>query len=316
MFPSPQAWLIIFFTGAHFLLAQENPMDPSFVSTPRMEVRGDILFLDATRNEKMDLYLPKGRPPNTLSPAVLLIHGGGWKEGDKRQTREIEFGTTLADNGYVAASINYALRSAGKFPLNLQDCKNGIRYLRAHSREIGIDPSRIAVMGGSAGGHLALMVAYTGDDPTLAPNEPYSGVSDKVSCVVDFYGITDIGSRKKTDPNGKPTEARGVESEVQAIFGSNPEDWKKASPVGYIRKDLPATLILHGRRDTTVDYDQSQELADALKKVGATHEIIWLADAPHSFSFRYAVPKSKKPLEKNVGPDVLAFLKKHLLKTQ
>ena len=291
-------------------------MDPSFVSTPRMEVRGDILFLDATRNEKMDLYLPKDRPPNTLSPAVLLIHGGGWKEGDKRQTREIEFGTTLADNGYVVASINYALRSAGKFPLNLQDCKNGIRYLRAHSREIGIDPSRIAVMGGSAGGHLALMVAYTGDDPTLAPNEPYSGVSDKVSCVVDFYGITDIGSRKKTDPNGKPTEARGVESEVQAIFGSNPEDWKKASPVGYIRKDLPATLILHGRRDTTVDYDQSQELADALKKVGATHEIIWLADAPHSFSFRYAVPKSKKPLEKNVGPDVLAFLKKHLLKTQ
>jgi dipeptidyl aminopeptidase/acylaminoacyl peptidase len=79
---------------------------------------------------------------------------------------------------------------------------------------------------------------------------------------------------------------------------------------------LPPTLILHGRKDTTVDSDQSQELADALKKVGATHEIIWLGDAPHSFSFRYAVPKSKKPLEKNVGPDVLAFLKKHLLKTQ
>ena len=65
-----------------------------------------------------------------------------------------------------------------------------------------------------------------------------------------------------------------------------------------------------------MDYDQSQELADALKKVGAPHEIIWLADAPHSFSFQYAVPKSKKPLERNVGPEVLAFLKKHLMKTQ
>ena len=308
--------LAIFIATNLFLAAEEKSTDPSFVSTPRMEVRGDIPFLDSIRNEKMDLYLPKNRPPNTLSPAVLLIHGGGWKEGDKRQVREIEFGTSLAENGYVAASINYALRSAGKFPLNLQDCKNGIRYLRAHAGELGIDPSRIAVMGGSAGGHLALMVAYTGDDPSLAPTEPYPGVSDKVSCVVDFYGITDIGSRKKTDPNGNSTEPQGVESEVQAIFGSKPEDWKKASPVGYIRKDLPPTLILHGRRDTTVDSDQSQELADALKNAGATYEIIWLADAPHSFSFQYAVPKLKKPLERNVGPEVLAFLKKHLMETQ
>ena len=308
--------LAIFIATNLFLAAEEKSTDPSFVSTPRMEVRGDIPFLDSIRNEKMDLYLPKNRPPNTLSPAVLLIHGGGWKEGDKRQVREIEFGTSLAENGYVAASINYALRSAGKFPLNLQDCKNGIRYLRTHAGELGIDPSRIAVMGGSAGGHLALMVAYTGDDPSLAPTEPYPGVSDKVSCVVDFYGITDIGSRKKTDPNGNPTEPQGVESEVQAIFGSKPEDWKKASPVGYIRKDLPPTLILHGRRDTTVDSDQSQELADALKNAGATYEIIWLADAPHSFSFQYAVPKLKKPLERNVGPEVLAFLKKHLMETQ
>jgi acetyl esterase/lipase len=171
-------------------------------------------------------------------------------------------------------------------------------------------------MGGSAGGHLALLVAYTGDNADLAPTEPYPGVSDKVSCVVDFYGITDIGTRKKTDPNGNPTELRGVESEVQAIFGSKAEDWKKASPVTYVKRDIPPTLILHGKKDTTVDFDQSQELADALKKTGATYEIIWLQSAPHSFSFQYAVPKSKKPLEKSVGPEVLAFLKKHLIEKQ
>jgi len=289
---------------------------PEFSSNSRIEVRGDVPFLEPSRLEKLDLYLPKNRKTGEKSPAILLIHGGGWKEGDKRQPREIEFGTTLAENGYVAASINYALRSAGKFPLNLQDCKNGIRYLRAHAGELGIDPTRIAVMGGSAGGHLALLVAYTGDNPDLAPTEPYPGVSDKVSCVVDFYGITDIGTRKKTDPNGNPTELRGVESEVQAIFGSKAEDWKKASPVTYVKRDIPPTLILHGKKDTTVDFDQSQELADALKKTGATYEIIWLPSAPHSFSFQYAVPKSKKPLEKSVGPEVLAFLKKHLIEKQ
>jgi len=289
---------------------------PEFSSNSRIEVRGDVPFLEPSRLEKLDLYLPKNRKTGEKSPAILLIHGGGWKEGDKRQPREIEFGTTLAENGYVAASINYALRSAGKFPLNLQDCKNGIRYLRAHAGELGIDPTRIAVMGGSAGGHLALLVAYTGDNPDLAPTEPYPGVSDKVSCVVDFYGITDIGTRKKTDPNGNPTELRGVESEVQAIFGSKAEDWKKASPVTYVKRDIPPTLILHGKKDTTVDFDQSQELADALKKTGATYEIIRLPSAPHSFSFQYAIPKSKKPLEKSVGPEVLAFLKKHLIEKQ
>jgi len=291
--------------------SQTNEIE--FSSNSQVEVRGDVSFLDPSRAEKLDLYLPKNRKTGEKSPAVLLIHGGGWKEGDKRQPREIEFGTTLAENGYVAASVNYALRSAGKFPINLQDCKNGIRYLRAHAGELGIDPNRVAVMGGSAGGHLSLMVAYTGDDPVLAPTEPYPRVSDKVSCVIDFYGITDIGSRKKTDSNGNPTEPRGVESEVQAIFGSTPAEWKKASPVGHLRKDPPPTLILHGKKDTTVDRDQTQLLAEELKKVGAEYELVWLNQAGHSFSLRYGNAKEKKdPLEKDLTPIVLRFLKKHL----
>jgi len=292
------------------LQAEENTSSSPFASSPQVEVRGDISFLTSARTEKLDLYLPKNRKAGEKSPAVLLIHGGGWKEGDKRQAREIEFGMTLAKNGFVAASINYALRSDGKFPLNLQDCKNGVRYLRAHADELGIDPNRISVMGGSAGGHLALLVAYTADQPNLAPSQPYHGVSDKVSSVVDFYGISNLATRKETDPNGKPLKIEPLDSTTQSIFGSTPQDWKKASPVTYVKRDVPPTLILHGKKDTTVDSDQSQELADALKKAGATYEIIWLPNAPHSFSFQYAVPKSKKPLEKDVGPAVLSFLKK------
>ena len=294
-----------------FSQAGSKTSEIEFSSNSQVEVRGDISFLKPDRTEKLDLYLPKNRKAGEKSPAVLLIHGGGWKEGDKRQPREIEFGTTLAENGYVAASINYALRSAGKFPLNLQDCKNGVRYLRAHPDELGIDPDRISVMGGSAGGHLAPLVAYTADQPSLAPSQPHPGVSDKVSCVVDFYGISNLATRKETDPNGKPLKIEPLDSTTQSIFGSTPQDWKKASPVTYVKRDVPPTLILHGKKDTTVDFDQSQELADALKKAGATYEIIWLPNAPHSFSFQYAVPKSKKPLEKDVGPAVLSFLKKY-----
>ena len=291
--------------------AEENTSISPFTSSPQVEVRGDISFLTSARTEKLDLYLPKHRNAREKSPAVLLIHGGGWKEGDKRQAREIEFGMTLAKNGFVAASINYALRSDGKFPLNLQDCKNGVRYLRAHADELGIDPNRISVMGGSAGGHLALLVAYTADVSNFAPSQPYPGVSDKVSSVVDFYGISNLATRKETDPSGKPLKIEPLDSTTQSIFGSTPQDWKKASPVTYVKRDVPPTLILHGKKDTTVDSDQSQELADTLKKAGATYEIIWLPNAPHSFSFQYAVPKSKKPLEKDVGPAVLSFLKKY-----
>ena len=293
------------------LQAEENTSISPFASSPQVEVRGDISFLTSARPEKLDLYLPKSRKAGEKSPAVLLIHGGGWKEGDKRQAREIEFGMTLAKNDFVAASINYALRSNGKFPLNLQDCKNGVRYLRAHADELGIDPDRISVMGSSAGGHLALLVAYTADQSNLAPSQPYPGISDKVSSVVDFYGISNLATRKETDPNGKPLKIEPLDSTTQSIFGSTPQDWKKASPVTYVKRDVPPTLILHGKKDTTVDSDQSQELADTLKKAGATYEIIWLPNAPHSFSFQYAVPKSKKPLEKDVGPAVLSFLKKY-----
>jgi len=283
------------------------------IDPAKVEARADVPFLAEGRSEKLDLYLPKNRKPGERSPAVLLIHGGGWKEGDKAQAREVEFGTFLAENGFVAASVNYALRSAGRFPVNLQDCKNGIRYLRAHAEELGVDPARIAVMGGSAGGHLALMVAYTADDPAFSPDQPYPGVSDQVRAVVDFYGITDIGGRKKTDPEGKPTGPRGMDPEGKAVFGPGEEEWKKASPIAHVRRNVPPTLIIHGKKDTTVDRDQSQLLADALKKAGAEVELVWLQKAGHSFSLRYENPRDEKgPLEKNLEPVVLSFLKKHL----
>ena len=285
----------------------------AFLNPPSdVKTIGDISFLDPGRNEKMDLYLPAGRSPATHAPAVVLIHGGGWIGGDKREAREVEIGTTLAQNGFVVASINYAMKTAGKYPLNLQDCKNAVRYLRSKATELGIDPERIAVLGGSAGGHLALMVAYTGDDSDLAPSSPYPGVSDKVAAVVDMYGVTDIGSRKKIDSSGNPTGPREVESHVREIFGETPVDWAKASPVNHINAKVPPSFIVHGRKDKTVDRDQSQELADALRKAGCDVTLVWLENAGHTFSFKYSNTRTKAPLDRDIGPEIVTFLKKNL----
>ncbi|NCZ96790.1 hypothetical protein EBZ02_06480, partial [bacterium] len=106
---------------------------------------------------------------------------------------------------------------------------------------------------------------------------------------------------------------RGMNEEDKAVFGPDEQDWKKASPISHIRRDVPPTLIVHGKKDTTVDRDQSQLLAEALKIAGAEVDLVWLQKAGHSFSLRYEKPKDRKdPLEKNLEPVVLNFLKKHL----
>ena len=124
-------------------------------------IERDVTYLAPGRKEKLDLYLPASRPKATRSPAVVIIHGGGWSGGDKASGREFNIGTTLAKAGYVCASVEYFKGAAGRWPTNLYDCKNAVRFLRAHADRYQVDVDHVGVIGGSAGGHLALMVAYT-----------------------------------------------------------------------------------------------------------------------------------------------------------
>src|SRR5688572_14451668 len=181
---------------------------------PGVTIIQDVTYLQPTRAEKLDLYLPTDSTTATKRPAIVIIHGGGWVGGDKASPREFNIGTTLAKAGYVAASVNYHLGEKNRWPTNLFDCKNAVRFLRKNADEYKIDADHIGVIGGSAGGHLALMVAYTSEVLDLAPPTPYPGISDKVSAVVDMYGITNLLTRQKTDADGDPTG----ETKAAAIF--------------------------------------------------------------------------------------------------
>jgi acetyl esterase/lipase len=174
-------------------------------------VERDMVYLPPGRKEKLDLYLPTDRPKSARSPAVLIIHGGGWSGGDKANSREFNIGTTLAKAGYVCASVEYLKEGAGRWPTNLYDCKNAVRFLRVNAKRYQVDVDHLGVIGGSAGGHLALMVAYTSEVKELTPESPYPGISDKVQACVDMYGPTDLLTRQSTEadgtPNGKLREA-------------------------------------------------------------------------------------------------------------
>lgn len=137
-----------------------------------ISVEKDVPFLEAGRSQSLDLYLPM--PAQSRRGAVVWIHGGGWAGGKKDDNREVMVSRSLAAEGYLVASIDYQLATdaAPSWPQVLFDCKNAVRYLRANAQKYGIDPDKIAVAGGSAGGHLALMVAYTRAGTALSRKRP------------------------------------------------------------------------------------------------------------------------------------------------
>ena len=268
-----------------------------------VEVIKDIPYLGAGRSEKMDAYLPKNKEGGPR-PVVIWIHGGGWVGGSKSAARELNICQTLAENGYAAFSIDYKLgqKTEAKdgqqakvtevpWPQNIYDCKSAVRFVRKESARFGIDPSRVAISGGSAGAHLALVVGLSAGDAKLNEGGLYTDQSNAISCIIDFYG---------------PTVIEG--SRVDFFTGRTPEETaanaKIASPVHQVKKDSPPVLVAHGTADKTTDIGFSQNLVAKMKEVGTVHEYIEVPDAGHSFHFQ--------PKQMDLRPVVLAFLAKHL----
>jgi acetyl esterase/lipase len=235
----------------------------------------NLAFLPADRSERLDLYVQYAREPKVRRPGVLFIHGGGFTAGDKAEYRSASVSADLARAGYVVVSCNYVLGAKDKpgvWPRNIADCRDAVRWMRANAEALGLDPDRIAVAGGSAGGYLALMVGLS-DDKTGPGGDPSAKHSAKVSAVVDMYGVVNFSKYGKG-------VVPGVSAEGQAAY--LPENQCDA-------KD-PAVLILHGTADTTVDIAQSDAMAKALRAAKVPHEYIVVDGAPHTFDLH---PKGK-----------------------
>jgi beta-galactosidase len=271
----------------------------------------DVSYLEAGRSEKLDLYLPARDPADPPSPAVVWIHGGGWTGGSKKEARAQEVCGTLAGAGYVCASIDYRL-GADSWPGDLFDCKNAVRFLRVHAADYHIDPDRIAVMGGSAGGHLALMVGLTAGEPALEPQAPYPGIPDMVGAVVDLYGPADLLTLRGADAKGNALAKPAVNADPTAALGKDSQAgldlWRAASPVNHVSPDSPPVLIAHGTVDSLVNFGQSAELERILTQNGVAHEFVALEHVGHSFDL---TSWDGKPMSRDLRPVVLGFLRQY-----
>ncbi len=213
------------------------------------------------RDLRADLY----RPPAPNGCGVLLIHGGGFVQGDRTQLRG--YGILLGRLGYTSLACEYRLAPKSKWPAQLDDVHTALRYLHEQAPALGVDPNKIAVSGNSAGGQLSLMAAARRDSP--------------VAAAIAFYAPTDF--------LGPGARALGAPDAMQFLVG---EDASEAvvstiSPVNYVTADFPPTMLLTGNRDDTVDWRDSQVMYQRLTDSGARAELHVFEGAPHAFD---AVP--------------------------
>jgi acetyl esterase/lipase len=261
--------------GSRYAISQTNPMVGAF---PQGTVlHGNINYAnDTVSKHRLDIYLPAHAQGKV--PVVVFIHGGAWLSNDKYADMGY-MKKTIADivaSGYALASIDYRFSTTARFPAQIQDCNRAISFLYDNADKYGLDKNRIAVMGFSAGGHLANLLGLSKNNHIDKFFLKEGSRSFNIRGVVDFYGPTDL--MLFPDPsNDKSMEAILIGAAPLA----RPDLAKEASPISYVDKNDPPFLIIHGEKDESVPPMQSKLLSNWLGSLGVDHELIIVKDAPH-----------------------------------
>lgn len=296
-FVKPCAILVIALAMCLSIAEFAKAQKPANVAVPE-----NIIFepdVEYSNPDGQHLQLDMARPKTADGPfpAIACIHGGGFRAG----TRQGYDGLCirLAQQGYVAVTISYRLAPKYQFPAAIHDVKAAIRWLRANAKKYKVDPNRIGVTGGSAGGHLAQFLGVTADVKQFEGAGGNAEQSSRVACVVNYYGPSDF-----TKSYGKSVDAAEV---LPLWLGGNLEQARHkhivASPLYWVTPNAAPTLCIHGTADKYVAHEQAVWLIERLKAAGVEAELLTLDGAGHGFKGKDA---------ERAENALLAFFAKHL----
>lgn len=221
----------------------------------------NLAYAPGGRRFRIDLYHRRDTPPD--APVLLQVHGGGWVIGSKDH-QGIPLMLEMASRGWVCAAINYPLSPKAVWPAHLVAVKQAVAWLRDNVARYGGDPGFVAVTGGSAGGHLAAMLALTANDPRLQPG--FEDADTSIQACAPHYGVYDFAG----ETGIKATRQRVESGLMPMVLGKRarfPEDYEAASPLAHLRPDAPPFFVVHGTSDSFIPVGEARAFVRRLRGV-------------------------------------------------
>ena len=234
------------------------------------EIKDLVYATIETRELHLDAFYTKGRLKN---PAVLLIHGGGWKSGNKSQMNSIA--QEIASKGYSCFSVEYRLSPEAKFPAGIFDVKNAIKYIKMNAEKFNINPNKIAVLGCSSGGQIAALIGTTNKNTAFEDNNG-SNQNSNIQAIVDIDGI--LAFKHPESEEGKLASLW-----LGGTYEEQPEIWKQAAALSHVDKNTPPILFINS--DMPRFHAGRDDMIAILNQYKIYNEVKNIHNSPHSFWF-------------------------------
>lgn len=254
--------------AAPLLRAQELAREWASLVGQRFRAERDVVYRTAPGGAelKLDLYIPYDNKPR---PTMVYIHGGGWQTGSKEQY--VLWYLPYLQLGYSVAAVQYRLSGVAPAPAAVEDCRCAFRWVARNGAKYGIDPNRLVLTGGSAGGHLVLLTAMLDESFDATCNDP--GPAPKARAVINYYGATDLVEMLAENRANITRWFRGP--------GDASELARRLSPLTWVRTGVPPVLTLHGDADATIPISHATRLHEALTQAGVANQLVTIPGGAH-----------------------------------